>query len=64
MNQCEGACDKRFHEGHRGSVKKVTVAGIYRPFNTPTEYNYCDQAIEDDRKSGFTVEILGDIDGN
>lgn len=54
---CEGACEE-----HIGNVKHVHV---YKP-STDADWGwfwYCEAAIENDKKAGFTVEEEAD-DGN
>lgn len=53
-SDCEGNCEGR-NDGHRGEVKKVVVSGG-RAYTKPTTFRYCEQAIEEDRNNGFTVE--------
>ncbi len=50
--KCEGCC---FEDGScSGEVKQVSVTG---PHDWGT-FNYCDTAISEDRRRGFTVTIL------
>lgn len=53
IKECEGSCKER--DGHAGEVVRVIVSS-----NTwkPMEFNYCQAAIEEDKKRGFTVEII------
>lgn len=49
--KCEGWCDDGNHEG---AVVSVIVYDRYGPLR----FNYCEYAIELDRKNGFTVEVV------
>jgi hypothetical protein len=53
IKECEGSCEER--GGHIGEIVRVIVSS-----NTwkPMEFNYCQAAIEEDKKRGFTVEII------
>jgi hypothetical protein len=54
--KCEGNCIEDFGE-HKGTVKEVIVSGItFKPMT----FNYCENAIEEDTRRGFTVEIKED----
>jgi len=48
--ECEGYCEK-----YKGEVHRVKVYGT--DFNG-MEFNYCEEAIEEDIRRGFLVEIL------
>ena len=52
--ECQGEC-KRSNECV-GEVKKVIVYGDFCP--NGLEFNYCQTAIEEDERRGFTVKIL------
>lgn len=56
---CQGACRTRA-DGHRGVVRNVLVSGGAKPFDTPTAFRYCEEAVEEDRRNGFTVEYADD----
>jgi len=47
--QCDGSC-----ETHSGEVKPVSVIG----HSQKHIFNYCDTAIDCDRKNGFDVTVL------
>lgn len=48
--QCEGSCEK-----HRGDVRPVECWGPYD--REPWRFNYCDEAIAEDTRRGFRVNI-------
>jgi hypothetical protein len=47
--KCEGSCEE-----HAGEVRQVIVSG--HGWN-PTPFTYCDNAIIEDRRRGFTVDV-------
>lgn len=49
--KCDANCEE-----HKGEVVAVAVTGNERPI--PMVFNYCEAAIEEDRKNGFFVEII------
>ena len=49
--ECEGGCEE-----HVGTVNQVTVTG--NGFKGGFTFNYCEEAIAEDRRRGFTVEIV------
>lgn len=49
---CEGSCEDR--DGHSGDAVRVRVR---LPRKYWGEFWYCQAAIEEDRKRGFTVEV-------
>lgn len=51
--KCEGNCIET-HGEHSGEVKPVIV---YSHEWKDTKFNYCHNAIEEDRRRGFIVEI-------
>lgn len=53
---CQGACIRR-HGDHRGVVRNVVVSG---GGTSPTEFRYCEAAVEEDRANGFEVEYTDD----
>jgi hypothetical protein len=52
--KCEGSCEE-----HKGDVKKVKVYEDDYSGRT-WFFDYCQEAIEEDKRRGFTVEILPD----
>jgi hypothetical protein len=55
MIKCEGNCTV-----HRGTIKRVEVHDI-RNGRDWGLFDYCDEAIEDDIRSGFSVRILEEV---
>lgn len=57
--KCEGLCNDLTSEGCRGTIKTVIVnQGITNNYQCKNwEFDYCDNAIETDRKNGFRVKI-------
>jgi hypothetical protein len=51
--KCEGYCEGQCF----GDVKEVLVSG--NGINAPFQFNYCQNAREEDIWRGFNVEILG-----
>jgi len=47
---CEGSCEK-----HVGEVIKVLVHGHNIPEDKPYPFDYCEEAIAEDKRRGFTV---------
>lgn len=56
--KCEGVCSS-FVNGCRGEVKRVRVRdkGDTFPYKDWGYFNYCDEAIAEDRRRGFTVTV-------
>lgn len=52
--KCDGECSKE--ETCTGTVKKVLVSGL--GFKLPFEFNYCETAIQEDKRRGFFVEVV------
>ena len=50
MTECDGECHK-----HRGDITRVHVTHGLADFGY---FNYCQQAIESDRKSGLDVQVV------
>jgi len=50
-DSCEGAC-----KHHVGPIQRVHVVGHGHDWG---EFWYCQNAIEEDRRRGFTVTIIG-----
>ena len=55
QRQCDGSCED-YSNGHSGPVRRVHVWGHGASKEDPWEFYYCDIAIAEDRKRGFTVE--------
>lgn len=56
IHACEGDCEIT-HGEHSGEVKKVIVsASGWQPMT----FYYCSNAIEEDNRRGFTVEMQED----
>jgi len=53
---CEGACHET-HGGHDGRVRKVIVSGQGQ---RAVEFNYCENAIAEDRSRGFQVDEVAE----
>lgn len=51
--KCEGNCLEH-HGEHKGIVSPVVV---YGQAIKPTKFNYCENAIKEDLRRGFVVEI-------
>lgn len=50
---CDGSCEK-----HVGEVKPVYVLDYDCPDSKPPwKFNYCDEAIAEDKRRGFTVLV-------
>lgn len=47
---CEGSCAE-----HTGALKRVHV---HHPNHDWGEFTYCDEAIEEDKRRGLSVEVL------
>ena len=52
---CDGGCELVTNGRHKGKVVPVRVTGTP---SDPWEFNYCQQAIEEDISRGLTVEEL------
>ena len=52
--ECQGECKRE--KTCTGSVKKVLVSGL--GFKLPFEFQYCETAIQEDKRRGFFVEIV------
>jgi hypothetical protein len=58
-NECEGSCtNDEGVEEHRGECKVVHVSYPNERKNDAWHFSYCDEAIAEDKRRGFTVEIL------
>lgn len=58
--ECEGSCELT-HGGHNGPVRRVRVDSDRPDLATadlPTTVNYCQNAIQHDRRNGFAVAVL------
>jgi hypothetical protein len=56
-NICEASCEE-----HKGKCKVVHVT---RPGQVPLDcwhFSYCDEAIAEDRRRGFNVEVLNIVE--
>jgi hypothetical protein len=53
--KCEGNCTED-NGLHKGDVRTVIVTDKNRSF----KFNYCEEAIEEDRRRGFTVTVIDD----
>ena len=56
--KCEGSCDTQSTKGHSGAIQRVHITRTGGSVQDWGKYNYCQTAIEGDRKEGFKVEIL------
>jgi hypothetical protein len=57
--KCDGECSKiEGDDGCRGDVKKVHVSG--NGFKKPFEFNYCQEAIDEDLNRGFSVDVISE----
>ncbi len=48
--KCEGSCEE-----HRGQVVRVKVTDIGKDWG---EFDYCEEAIEEDERRGLDVKII------
>lgn len=57
-NKCYGRCNEHLTGCDAEEIVHVKVFGHGQV--DPWEFNYCKDAINTDRKNGFTVEIVGE----
>ncbi len=50
---CDGNCIE-YHGSHKGEVSRVLVTDGEWDF----EFNYCEQAIKDDKSEGFNIHFI------
>lgn len=51
--KCEGSCEE-----HRGQIRRVEIKSDKHPNGTWGAFNYCEEAIEEDQRRGFTPIIM------